>query len=205
MNGDDFIFLIIHLFLIFLGSHRWHMEVPKLEVKLELELPAYATATATQSPSSVCDLYHSSWQRQIPSPLSEARDRTHVLVATSCVVTTKPQQELLEMILGNKKTFNNMDHRREKKVAPISKLFRSLYSHQEENLRFECVFRRSLALGYRGERERENTKFTSRKILIIVPIVRKHTINAESGTQRLKFRKPQTGRRPFVLTLPWET
>ena len=29
-----------------LGLHAWHMEVPKLGVKLELQLPAYTTATA---------------------------------------------------------------------------------------------------------------------------------------------------------------
>ena len=59
------------------------MEVPWLGVKLELQLPAYATATATQGPSFVCDLPHSSQQRRILNPLSEARDRTRILMDTS--------------------------------------------------------------------------------------------------------------------------
>ena len=44
-----------------------------------------ATATATWDLSRVCDLRHSSQQRQIPDPLSEARDGTRILVGTSRV------------------------------------------------------------------------------------------------------------------------
>ena len=53
------------------------MEIPRLGVKSELQLLAYDTATATQDPSHVCDLItiHS-------NPLSEARDRTFVLMDT---------------------------------------------------------------------------------------------------------------------------
>ena len=54
-----------------LTPYLWHMELPRLGVKLELWLPAYATATATRDPS---DLHHSSWKRQILNPLREARD-----------------------------------------------------------------------------------------------------------------------------------
>ena len=63
------------------------MEVLRLGVKSELPLPAYtvATATATPDPSCVYDLWHSSWQRRILNPLSEARDRTHSLMDTSWV------------------------------------------------------------------------------------------------------------------------
>ena len=61
------------------------MEVPRLGIELELQLPAYTTATATWDPSRVCDLYHSSWQRQILNPLSEAGDRTRILMDTSQV------------------------------------------------------------------------------------------------------------------------
>ena len=43
-------------------------------VELELQLQAYATATETQELSRVCDLHHSSQQRQILHPLTEARD-----------------------------------------------------------------------------------------------------------------------------------
>ena len=61
------------------------MEVPSLGVELELQLPAYTAATATQDPSHICDLHHSSRQRQIVNPLSEARDRTCVLMDASRV------------------------------------------------------------------------------------------------------------------------
>ena len=70
-----FIYLFIYLFA-FLMPHPWYMEVPRLEVELELQLPAYATVTATQDPSRVYELHHSSQQRQILNPLSEARDQT---------------------------------------------------------------------------------------------------------------------------------
>ena len=70
-------------FFCFLGLHSCLMEVPRLGVKSELQLPAYTTATATQDLSSICDLHHSSWQCQILNPLSEARDRTYVLMDTS--------------------------------------------------------------------------------------------------------------------------
>ena len=73
------------LFFVFLGPHPWYMEVPSLGVGLELQLPAYTAATATWDLSCVCGLHHSSWQRQIPDPLSEARDRAHVLMETSWV------------------------------------------------------------------------------------------------------------------------
>ena len=56
------------------------MEVPRLGVKTELQLPAYATATAMQDLSRLFDLHHSSGKRQILNPLSEARDRTHILM-----------------------------------------------------------------------------------------------------------------------------
>ena len=61
-----------------------HMGVPRLRVKLELQLPA--TATATQDLSHFCDLHCSSWQRWIPNPLREARDRTCILIDTGWVL-----------------------------------------------------------------------------------------------------------------------
>ena len=61
------------------------MEVPRLEVESELWLLASATATAMQDPSHVFDLHHSSCPGQIFNPLSEARDRTHVLTDTSWI------------------------------------------------------------------------------------------------------------------------
>ena len=41
------------------------------------------TATATPDLGRVCDLHHSSWQCRILNPLSEARDRTLVLMDAS--------------------------------------------------------------------------------------------------------------------------
>ena len=78
-------FFFFGLFLIFLGPHPWHMEVPRLGVERELQLPAYARATATPEPSHICDLQHSSWQRQVLYPLSEVRDRTCHLTIPSWI------------------------------------------------------------------------------------------------------------------------
>ena len=39
-----------------------------------------ARATAMQDPSRICNLHHSSWQCQIPNPLSKARDQTRNLM-----------------------------------------------------------------------------------------------------------------------------
>ena len=71
------------------------MEVPRLGVESEPLLPAYTTATATQDPSHICDLHHSSRQRQIPNPLSEARGQTHNLMVPGwihfpCTTTGTP-------------------------------------------------------------------------------------------------------------------
>ena len=74
-----FLVLFIYLFIYcFLGLHAWHVEVPRLGIE-----SAYTTATATWDPSRICDLYHSSWQRQIPNPLNEARDQTCIRMDTS--------------------------------------------------------------------------------------------------------------------------
>ena len=56
------------------------MGVLRLRVKLELQLPAYTPATAMPDLSHVCDLHHSSRQRWILNPLSEAQDRTCILM-----------------------------------------------------------------------------------------------------------------------------
>ena len=61
------------------------MEVPRLGVESELQLLAYTTATAMPNLSHVCDLRHSSQQCQLLNPLSEARDRIHILMHTSWV------------------------------------------------------------------------------------------------------------------------
>ena len=65
------------------GATLQHVEVLRLGVKSELRLPAYTTATARRDLSHVCDLHHSSQQCQILNSLSEARDRTFILIDTS--------------------------------------------------------------------------------------------------------------------------
>ena len=61
------------------------MEVPSLGFESKLQLPAYTTATATAELSHISDLGCSLEQCQILHPLSEARDRTHILTDTSWV------------------------------------------------------------------------------------------------------------------------
>ena len=62
------------------------MDVLRLAVESELQQPlATAIATAMQDPSRVFDLQHSSWQCQIPDPLREARDGTHILMDPSWI------------------------------------------------------------------------------------------------------------------------
>ena len=46
---------------------------------------ARSRATATWNLSRICNLHHSSWRRQIPNPLSEAKDRTHNLMVPSWI------------------------------------------------------------------------------------------------------------------------
>ena len=81
-----FVFLLLLFFFVcllfcFLGPLPWHIEAPRLGVESELQLPAYTTGYAGSK--RVCDLHHSSWQRWILDPLSEARDGTHSLVVSS--------------------------------------------------------------------------------------------------------------------------
>ena len=77
-------------FFNFLGLYMWHMIVPSLGVELELQLLAYTTATTTRDLS----LHQSSWQPQILSALSEARDRTHILMDTFGFITAETRWEL---------------------------------------------------------------------------------------------------------------
>ena len=78
----------------FLGPHVWHMEVPRLGSKSKLQPPAYTTATAMRGPSHIFGLHHSSRQCLILNPLSEARDRTRILLILVRFIFTVPQQEL---------------------------------------------------------------------------------------------------------------
>ena len=73
--------------------HLEHMEVPRLGMELELHLPAYATATATPHLSHICDVYHRSRQCRFLNPLSEARDRTHILTDINWVLNLLSHNE----------------------------------------------------------------------------------------------------------------
>ena len=77
----SFFFLFFFFFLVFLGPHLWHMEAPRPGV--EVQLPAYAKATAMPDWSRIFDLHHSLQQCQNRNPLSEAGDRTCILMVTS--------------------------------------------------------------------------------------------------------------------------
>ena len=75
-----FCFVLFHfvLFLVFLGPHPRHIVVPRLGIELELQLPAYATAIATTSVT-----YTTAHDKARSfNPLSEAKDRTHILMDT---------------------------------------------------------------------------------------------------------------------------
>ena len=85
-----------------LGPHSQHMEVPRLGVQSELQLLAYATATTTSDPSSQ-QLPHSSRQRLILNPPSEARDQTSNLMVTSrvhfhCAMTGTPRIQFITAV-----------------------------------------------------------------------------------------------------------
>jgi len=61
------------------------MEVSRLMVESELQLLPSTTAAAMQDPSLDFDLHHSSRQRQILHPPSQARDLIHILMDTRWV------------------------------------------------------------------------------------------------------------------------
>ena len=86
------LFNLFYFIICFLGLHSQHTEVPRPGVELDLQLLAFTTTTATQDLSCICDIHHSSWQCQIPDPLSKARDQTCILMDTSqicfCCATT---------------------------------------------------------------------------------------------------------------------
>ena len=89
----------------FLGLHLWHLDVCRLKVESELQLPAYATATAMWDPSCICNLYHSSQQCQIPDPLKEARDQTHILMDTSQILFRWATMGTLGIVVLNNNCF----------------------------------------------------------------------------------------------------
>ena len=89
------------LSFFFLGLHPWYMEVSRLGVELGLQLLAYTTTTVMWDLSHIC-----SRPRQIPDPLSEARDRTRILMDTTqirfrCAIVGTPYGPILNMAQPN--------------------------------------------------------------------------------------------------------
>ena len=84
-RNTDFLRLPILIkknFFFFLGLHLRHMEIPRLEVKLELQLLPYSTATARIRAMSVT--YTTAQQQHgVPNPLNKARDWSCILMDTS--------------------------------------------------------------------------------------------------------------------------
>ena len=75
--------LVIMSFFFFFKGHTCGIwKFPGLGVKLELQLPVYSTAMPDLS--LICDLHHSS-QCQMLNSLSEARDRTSILMDISWI------------------------------------------------------------------------------------------------------------------------
>ena len=79
----DSLLSFLFSFLVFLGLHPRHMEVPRPGVESELWLLVYATVTATSDLSHISDLHHSSQQHWFLNPLSEAENGTHILMDAS--------------------------------------------------------------------------------------------------------------------------
>ena len=75
-----FVFVFVHLFL---GAPPSAYGGSQARGPIGAAAAAYARAIATPDLSHVCDLHHSTHQRQIPDPLNEARDQTHILMDTS--------------------------------------------------------------------------------------------------------------------------
>ena len=85
------------------------MEVPRLGVQSELQLLIYTTATS--GPSRICDLHHSSRQRWILNPLSEAWDQTCNLTVPSwicfrCAMMGTPYQVFMKILLFGHGSFH---------------------------------------------------------------------------------------------------
>ena len=77
------IYFIANLFLFFFPAAFAAYGISQARGRIELQLGHnYATATATPDPSHICDPCHSLRQCQILNPMSEARDRIHILLET---------------------------------------------------------------------------------------------------------------------------
>ena len=94
----NILFYFILFYFIFLGPHLQPMEVPRLRFKSEC-----SSATAMPVLSHICNPHHSSQQRWILNPLSEAKDQTSNLMVPSwirfhCTMTGSPIMNVLVCI-----------------------------------------------------------------------------------------------------------
>ena len=94
---------VFFFFLLLFGPYSQHMEVPRLGAEWELQLLACATAIAAWDLSCICDLHHSSRQRWILNPLSQARDGTRDIMITTwihfhCATTGTPNKTFYDVI-----------------------------------------------------------------------------------------------------------
>ena len=84
-------FLFVCLFCFFFWSFRLFRVAPMAHENSQARgwigavVTGLSKSYSNAGSSHICDLHHSSGQGQIPKPLSEARDRTHVLMDASWV------------------------------------------------------------------------------------------------------------------------
>ena len=78
-----FVFVFVFVFFCIFLAAPVAYGASQARVKSEMKPMAYVTAIAMPNLRRICDLHHSSQQRQILKPLSEARDQTHILMDTS--------------------------------------------------------------------------------------------------------------------------
>ena len=93
-------FVIFFLSFVFSGLHPPAHGGSQARGRIGATAAAYARATAKPDPSRICDLHHSSQQRWILNPLSEARDGTCNLMVPSqicfcCAATGTPKVAIL--------------------------------------------------------------------------------------------------------------
>ena len=81
-----YLFIFIFNFWLFRATPMAYGSSQARGEKLKLQLLGYTTATGTRDSSRVPNLHHSSWQCQIPDPLSEARNQTHILMDPSWIL-----------------------------------------------------------------------------------------------------------------------
>ena len=87
-------FIFIYLF-IFLGSHPWHTEVPRLGVKSELQLWTYTTAIATQNLSRLATYTTAHSNTRSLTHWARPRIEPATLWLLVRFMSTVPQWELL--------------------------------------------------------------------------------------------------------------